>query len=145
LSGREPASTRDGYSLFRTVPTRWNDNDLYGHMNNAIHYLVFDTAVNGWLLEVGLLDFGAETAFIVAETGCRYHGDIMFPDVVHVGMRIARLGGSSVIWQIGLFRGDAEVAAADGRFVHVHVRRDGHKPTPMSAAQRAVLQPWVMG
>jgi acyl-CoA thioester hydrolase len=90
------------------------------------------------------LDFNAETAFIVAETGCRYHGDIMFPDVVHVGLRIEKLGGSSVIWQIGLFRGDAQVAAADGRFVHVHVKRDGHVPTPMSAVQRRVLEPLVV-
>lgn len=140
---RVPPSTRDQFDVFRMVPTRWNDNDIYGHMNNAIHYLLFDTAVNGWLMENGLLTFGEETAFIVAETGCRYHADIMFPDVVNVGLRISKLGSSSVVWQIGLFRGDAEVAAADGMFVHVHVTREGHKPTPMTQAQRAVLEPLV--
>ena len=141
--GRPAPSTRDQFPLFRTVPTRWNDNDLYGHMNNAIHYLLFDTAVNGWLMEAGLLEFGAEHAFIVAETGCRYHGDIMFPDVVHVGLKVAKLGGSSVVWNIGLFRNEADIASADGLFVHVHVKREGHKPTPMPAEVRAVLEPLV--
>lgn len=141
---RIPPSKRSDFDLFRPVPTRWNDNDLYGHMNNAIHYQLFDTAVNGWLIEMGLLKFGDETAFIVAETGCRYHGDIMFPDMVHAGLRIERLGGSSVIWQIGLFRAEAEDAAADGRFVHVHVTSQGHKPIPMTPSQRAILDPLVM-
>ena len=103
----------------------------------------FDTAVNGWLMEAGLLEFGAEHAFIVAETGCRYHGDIMFPDVVHVGLKVAKLGGSSVVWNIGLFRNDADIASADGLFVHVHVKREGHKPTPMPADVRTVLEPLV--
>lgn len=129
-------STRDQFSLFRAIPTRWNDNDIYGHMNNAVHYLLFDTAVNGWLMEAGLLSFDTETAFIVAETGCRYHADIRFPDVVHAGLRISKLGGSSVIWEIGLFCNEDTVAAADGTFVHVHVTRDGHRPEPLSAAQR---------
>lgn len=140
---RIPPSTRDQFAMFRSVPTRWHDNDLYGHMNNGIHYQLFDTVVNGWMLEVGLLEFKAEHAFIVAETGCRYHGDIMYPDVVHAGMRISKLGGSSIIWEIGLFRNDAQIAAADGKFVHVHVIREGHKPTPMSDATRAVLEPLV--
>lgn len=140
---RIPPSTRADFDLFRPLSTRWNDNDLYGHMNNAIHYQLFDTAVNGWLIETGLLKIGDETVFIVAETGCRYHGDIKFPDMVHAGLRIERLGGSSVIWQIGLFRGDADVAAADGRFVHVHVTAQGHKPVSMSLAQRAVLEPLI--
>jgi acyl-CoA thioester hydrolase len=123
------------------VPTRWHDNDIYGHMNNGIHYQLFDTVINGWMMEQGVLKFGAEHAFIVAETGCRYHGDIMYPDVVNAGMRVSKLGGSSIIWEIGLFRGDAEVAAADGRFVHVHVIREGHKPTPMLSEVRAVFEP----
>ena len=143
--GRQPPSTRDQFTLFRSVPTRWNDNDIYGHMNNAIHYLLFDTAVNGWLMEAGLLRFGDETAFIVAETGCVYHADIMFPDVVHCGIGVERLGSSSVIYRIGLFRNDQTWAAADGKFVHIHVTREGHKPTPMTADQRAVLEPLLRG
>ena len=138
---RTPPSTRDQFALFRSVPTRWHDNDIYGHMNNGIHYQLFDTVINGWMMEEGVLKFGAENAFIVAETGCRYHGDIMYPDVVNAGMRVSKLGGSSIIWEIGLFRGDAEVAAADGRFVHVHVIREGHKPTPMLSEVRAVFEP----
>ena len=138
---RTPPSTRDQFALFRSVPTRWHDNDIYGHMNNGIHYQLFDTVINGWMMEEGVLKFGAENAFIVAETGCRYHSDIMYPDVVNAGMRVSKLGGSSIIWEIGLFRGDAEVAAADGRFVHVHVIRDGHKPTPMLSEVLAVFEP----
>ena len=138
---RTPPSTRDQFALFRSVPTRWHDNDIYGHMNNGIHYQLFDTVINGWMMEQGVLEFGAENAFIVAETGCRYHGDIMYPDVGNAGMRVSKLGGSSIIWEIGLFRGDAEVAAADGRFVHVHVIRKGHKPTPMLSEVRAVFEP----
>ena len=141
---RTPPSTRDQFALFRSVPTRWHDNDIYGHMNNGIHYQLFDTVINGWMMEQGVLEFGAENAFIVAETGCRYHGDIMYPDVVNAGMRVSKLGGISIIWEIGLFRGDAEVAAADGRFVHVHVIRDGHKPTPMLSEVRAVFEPLLM-
>lgn len=140
---RIPPSLRSEYSLFRPVQTRWNDNDLYGHMNNAVHYQLFDTAVNGWLIEQGLLTFGAETAFIVAETGCRYHGDLMFPEMIQAGLRIERLGGSSVVWQIGLFREDAQESAADGRFVHVHVTSEGHKPTPIRDDQRDKLLPLV--
>ena len=102
---RTPPSTRDQFALFRSVPTRWHDNDIYGHMNNGIHYQLFDTVINGWMMEEGVLEFGAENAFIVAETGCRYHGDIMYPDVVNAGMRVSKLGGSSIIWEIGLFRG----------------------------------------
>ena len=138
---RTPPSTRDQFALFRSVPTRWHDNDIYGHMNNGIHYQLFDTVINGWMMEEGVLKFGAENAFIVAETGCRYHSDIMYPDVVNAGMRVSKLGGSSIIWEIGLFRGDAEVAAADGRFVHVQVIREGHKPTPMLSDVRAVFEP----
>ena len=138
---RELPSTRDQFPLFRSVPTRWHDNDIYGHMNNGIHYQLFDTVINGWMMEQGVLKFGAEHAFIVAETGCRYHGDIMYPDVVNAGMRVSKLGGSSIICEIGLFRGDAEVAAADGRFVHVHVIREGHKPTPMPSEVWAVFEP----
>lgn len=138
---RVAASRRERFSLFRTITTRWNDNDIYGHMNNVIHYSLFDTAVNSWLLETGLLSFGEKTVFIVAQSGCRYHADISFPDVVHAGLRISKLGRSSVVWQIGLFREGANVAAADGTFVHVHVTRDGHKPVPLSDVQRAALEP----
>lgn len=143
--GRPPPATRSDYAVFREIQTRWNDNDIYGHVNNAIHYLMFDTAVNGWLVDAGLLQLkDPETVFIVAETACKYHAEIAFPDLIHAGLRLEKLGGSSVVWQIGLFRNDAENAAAEGRFVHVHVRRQGLKPEPMLETVREKLQPLVL-
>lgn len=142
---RNPPATRSDYAVFREIQTRWNDNDIYGHVNNAIHYLMFDTAVNGWLLDNGLLQLkDPETVFIVAETACKYHAEIVFPDVIHAGFRLEKLGGSSVVWQIGLFRNEAQETAAEGRFVHVHVRRQGLKPEPISEAAREKLQPLVL-
>ena len=141
---RPQPAKRSAFAVFRTLLTRWNDNDVYGHVNNAIHYLLFDTAVNGWLLDNELLSLrNPEHVFIVAETACRYHSEIVFPDVVHAGLRLERLGGSSVIWQIGLFRNDVDRAAAEGRFVHVHVRWEGLSPEPMSATMRTALEPLV--
>lgn len=143
---RAAPARRADYPVFQELQTRWNDNDVYGHVNNAIHYLMFDTAVNGWLLENGLLRLkDPETVFIVAETACKYHAEIVFPDVIHAGLRLEKLGGSSVVWQIGLFRNDADVAAAEGRFVHVHVRRDALRPAPLGEAARARLIPLLAG
>ncbi|MBC6443488.1 MAG: acyl-CoA thioesterase [Rhodobacteraceae bacterium] len=140
----KPPATRSDYVVFRTLQTRWNDNDVYGHVNNAVHYLMFDTAVNGWLLDNGLLQLKhPEIVFIVAETACKYHAEIVFPDVIHAGMRIEHLGRSSVVWQIGIFRNDVQTAAAEGRFVHVHVRRQGLKSVPMPVSARGKLQPLV--
>ena len=83
---------RDGYPAFRTITTRWMDNDPYGHMNNVVHYSLFDTAVNGWLIEQGVLDIhGGEQIGLVVETGCRYHAELAFPDMVHAGIRVGRL------------------------------------------------------
>lgn len=142
---RSGPARRTEFELFRPVQTRWNDNDAYGHLNNAVHYQLFDTAINSWLIEAGLLTLrGSDTVFIVAETGCRYHAEIMFPDLIQAGLRIARLGGSSVTWEIGLFRGDDDLAAAEGRFVHVHVARDGMRPAPLSQAQRDGLAALVV-
>jgi acyl-CoA thioester hydrolase len=115
---------REDYRAFRTITTRWMDNDVYGHMNNVVHYSIFDTAVNGWLIEQGVLDIhnGAQVGLVV-ETSCRYHAEIAFPDIVTAGIRVARLGNSSVRYEIGLFRNDDGHAAAEGFFVHVYVDR----------------------
>ena len=140
--GKQPPSIRDSYPMFRTVQTRWHDNDIYGHMNNGIHYQIFDTVVNGWLMEQELLTLDApDTCFIVAETGCRYHAELRFPSDVYAGMKLERLGGSAVIWNIGLFADGEETAAAEGRFVHVFCRRDGLVPQPMPEEVRAKFAP----
>lgn len=120
------------------------DNDLYGHMNNVVHYSLFDTAVNGWLIEQGVLDIHAGGQIgLVVETGCRYHAELAFPDVVNAGIRVGRLGGSSVRYEVGLFRNDEDSAAAEGFFVHVYVDRQTRRPKPLNADLRAALEPLV--
>lgn len=137
---RPKPGTRADYSAFSVITTRWLDNDMYGHMNNAMHYQLFDTAVNGHLIEQGVLDLKtSETVFLVVETGCVYHGELAFPDVIHAGIRVARLGGSSVHYEIGLFRNDDDTAAAEGRFVHVNVDRVTRRPVPIAEGARDVL------
>ena len=117
-------STRDDYIVFSTITTRWFDNDVYGHMNNTIHYQLFDTAVHEYLLKQGILNSkSGSTVFLVVETGCRYYSELAFPDVISAGIKVRKLGSSSVTYDIGLFRGDADQASAQGHFVHVNVDR----------------------
>ncbi|MEM8578155.1 MAG: thioesterase family protein [Pseudomonadota bacterium] len=131
---------RSDYAAFSTITTRWFDNDIYGHMNNAMHYQLFDTAVNGMLIERGLLNLtNSATVFLVVETGCTYHGELAFPDVIHAGLRVARLGSSSVRYELGLFRNAERTASAEGHFVHVNVSRDSRRPVPIAAPARASL------
>ena len=141
MAERTGPSTRADYRTFRTIQTRWMDNDIYGHMNNVVHYSLFDTAVNGWLIEAGLLDLKAGTEVgLVVETGCRYHAEMMFPDVISAGIRVARIGSSSVRYEVGLFRNDEDTASAEGFFIHVYVDRETRRPKPLSEAMRTVLQ-----
>jgi acyl-CoA thioester hydrolase len=141
MSDRKTPGIRGDYRLFRTIQTRWEDNDIYGHMNNVVHYSLFDTAVNGWLLECGLIDIRhGPNVFFVVETGCRYFSELAFPDIVTAGIRVAKLGTSSVRYEIGLFRNDDEQAAAEGFFVHVHVDRQTRKPTALAPEARLALE-----
>ncbi len=141
---RKPPSTRADYAVFRTITTRWLDNDIYGHMNNVVHYSLFDTAVNGWLIAEGVLDIhGGEQIGLIVETGCRYHSELAFPDVVHAGIRVARLGSTSVRYEVGLFRNEDETAAAEGFFIHVYVDRETRRPKPLNDALRAALETLV--
>jgi acyl-CoA thioester hydrolase len=134
-------SRRETYKAFRTIPTRWMDNDIYGHMNNVVHYSLFDTAVNGWLIDEGVLDIHAgEQIGLVVETGCRYFAEMAFPDVVTAGLRVARLGRSSVRYEIGLFRNDEQDAAAEGFFIHVYVDKATRRPAALDPALRAALE-----
>lgn len=143
---RTAPADRSAYKVFRTLTTRWADNDIYGHMNNVVHYGLFDTAVNSFLIERGVLDIhGGGRIFVVVETGCRYFAEMAFPDVVHAGIRIARLGGSSARYEVGLFRNDDPSAAAEGFFVHVQVDRQTRRPLPLDEETRQALEPLVFG
>ncbi|QFU07688.1 Thioesterase superfamily protein [Rhodobacteraceae bacterium THAF1] len=132
--------TRTDYRVFRTLPTRWFDNDIYGHLNNTVHYQLFDTAVNAHLMDAAVLDpAGGETVFLVIESGCRYHAPLAFPQTVTAGLRVAHLGTSAVRYEIGLFGGDEDTAAAEGFFVHVNVDRIKRTKAPIPDATRDVL------
>ena len=131
---------RDHYRHFLTIPTRWMDNDVYGHVNNVVYYSFFDTVVNKFLIEQGQLDYSkGKVVGLVVETKCQYFAPIAFPDFVVAGIRVAHIGTSSVRYEIGLFKNDEDNPAAEGRFVHVYVTRSGNKPTPLSTQMRSVL------
>lgn len=133
-------TVRASYRVFVSLDTRWMDNDAYGHVNNVVYYSFFDTAVNRWLIEQGVLDIAASPAIgVVVETQCRYFSSITFPDRVTAGLRVAHLGTSSVRYEIGLFRNDEDTAAASGHFVHVYVDRATRKTVEMPAEVRQVL------
>jgi len=141
MAPRPVPSKRSAYRAFRTITTRWMDNDIYGHMNNVVHYSLFDTAVNAWLIEQKVLDIhGGDQIGLVVETGCRYFGELAFPDVVTAGIRVAQIGSSSVRYEVGLFRNEEDVAAAEGFFIHVYVDRQTRRPKPLNAALRAALE-----
>jgi acyl-CoA thioester hydrolase len=137
----EIIETRDRYRHLSTIDTRWMDNDAYGHVNNVVYYSFFDTAVNRWLIEHGVLDIATSSAIgLVVETQCRYCAPITFPDRVTAGLRVAHLGTSSVRYEIGLFRNDDAQAAAVGHFVHVYVERSSRRKTAIPVAVRAALE-----
>ncbi len=137
---------RGSFPWFTAIPTRWMDNDVYGHINNVVYYSYFDTAVNGHLIAAGVLDIQQSPAFgVVAETRCRFIDALCFPDIVEAGLRVTRLGTRSVTYEIGLFRkGEAEPAAL-GEFVHVYVDRKTRRPVPIPDNIRAVLEPLAVG
>jgi acyl-CoA thioester hydrolase len=140
-AGRETPETRDRYRRFLMIPTRWMDNDVYGHVNNVVYYSYFDTVVNEYLVTSGALDIERSRVIgLVIETRCRFFRPLTFPDVVHAGLRVARLGNSSVRYEIGLFRDEEEKAAAQGYFVHVYVDRETRKPTVLPHVMREALE-----
>jgi len=138
---REPLRGREAYRAWREIGTRWADNDAYGHVNNTVYYQWFDTAVNAWLIEAGLLDVAAgDPIGLVGETGCRYAAPLAYPEPVEVGLAVERLGASSVRYRLGVFAKGAHEAAAEGYFVHVHVDRETRRPVPLPEAWRKSLE-----
>jgi acyl-CoA thioester hydrolase len=131
---------REAYRHFTTISMRWADNDAYGHVNNAIFYQWFDTAVNQWLIEQGLLDIAASDPIgLVVETGCTYFASLGYPGDVEVGIAVERLGSSSVAYRLGVFAAGADDPAAQGHFTHVYVGRDNRRPVALPEEWRASL------
>ena len=133
---------RSHYRHFSAIGTRWMDNDAYGHVNNVVYYSFFDTAVNRYLIEAGALDIeSGEVIGLVVETQCNYFAPLAFPQGVDAGLRVARIGGSSVRYEVGLFAGGEARTAAAGHFVHVYVDRATRRPVTLPPALLAALQP----
>ena len=138
---RRPPPGRAGFGHFVAITTRWMDNDAYGHVNNVVYYSFFDTAVNRYLIDRGVLHIDTSPVIgLVVETACRYHQPLRYPDDVEVGIRVAHLGTSSVRYELGIFRPGEGLASADGHFIHVYVDRDTRKPVPLPDDLRAVLE-----
>jgi acyl-CoA thioester hydrolase len=141
VAEREPLPTRADYRAFFDVPTRWLDNDLYGHVNNVYYYVYFDTAIARVLMEGGGLDPWRDPIIgYCVESGCKFHKGARFPDRITAGIRVSGLGRSSVRYEIGLFRNDDEEAAASGFFIHVFVERASERPAPLPPRIREALE-----
>lgn len=133
-------AARTDFPHFLDIPTRWMDNDAYQHVNNVVYYSYFDTAVNRFLIDKGVLDIHTDKIVgLVVDTGCSYFSSISFPDTVHVGLRVAKLGNTSVRYELALYRNDEQRPAAAGHFVHVYVDRDSNRPVVVPDRVRAAL------
>ena len=140
MSDKPVRLKRADFRLFRTIPTRWADNDAFGHVNNVVYYNWFDTVVNAWLIEQGFLDVTESTIVgLVVGTRCDYFESVAFPETVEGALAVERLGRSSVTYRIGIFREGAELTAAQGLFTHVYVERAAQKPVAIPEALRAAL------
>ena len=144
-SFRPVPQPRSAFRVFRDIPTRWSDNDVYGHVNNVVYYSWFDTAVNAYLIAQGALDIHhGETIGLVIETQCNYFAPLAFPQTVQAGLRVAKLGSSSVRYEIGLFAQGEPMSAAIGHFVHVYVDKATRRPCALPTNLRAALEPLQM-
>jgi len=132
--------TRSGFPHFLEIQTRWMDNDIYGHVNNAVHYSYFDTTVNRYLIDTGVLDlWNSAVVGLVVETACTYFKEIAFPERIFAGLRVTRIGRTSVTFEVALFRDDEDAAAAQGHFVHVYVDRATRRPVELGLAMKKSL------
>lgn len=138
---RAIADKRSDYRHFCQIATRWMDNDIYGHVNNVVYYSWFDTAVNQFLIANDVLDIEHSPVIgLVIETQCNYFAPLAFPDRITIGVRVAKLGNSSVRYEVGVFREDEEEVAAQGHFVHVYVSRETRRPVAIPDNMRTLLQ-----
>jgi acyl-CoA thioester hydrolase len=137
---RPPPPTRASFPHFRAIQTRWMDNDAYGHVNNVTYYSYFDTVVNHYLIgPCGLDILKSPTIALMAETGCQFRASFAYPDDIEAGLRVGRLGSSSVRWELGLFAKGEERARVHGFMVHVFVDRLTQRPVPMPERMRAAM------
>ncbi len=140
MSEREPPPTRADYRHFVGLQTRWEDNDLYGHVNNVVYYSYFDTVVNRFLIEQGGLRIHADPVIgVVVDSQCRYFSSIAYPDSLEAGLAVSKLGARSVVYELAVFRFGESTAVAAGRFVHVFVNREDQRPVAIPPAIRAAL------
>ena len=138
---RREAPRRADFKYWRGVTTRWADNDAYGHVNNTVYYEWFDSAVNAWLVDQGMLDIAnGDPIALVVDTGCSYFSSLAFPEDVEIGLAVASLGTSSIRYRIGIFAKRSDLAAAAGEFVHVVVDRSSRRPVPIPPDWRAKLE-----
>lgn len=138
---RGPLRSRGSYKVWREIGTRWADNDAYGHVNNVVYYSWFDTAVNGWLIEAGLLDVAAgDPVGFVVETGCRYAKPLTYPEPVDLGLAVENVGKSSVSYRLGVFAKGNDEAVAEGFFIHVYVGRKSRRPSALPDEWRRALE-----
>ncbi len=136
-----PRGQRAEYSVFFEIATRWHDNDAYGHLNNVVYYELLDTAVNRYLIEAGVLDIeNGDQIGLVVESGCRYFAALAFPQIIDIGLRVSKVGNSSVRYEVGAFAQGENEAAAEAFFVHVYVDRETRRPQPIGDAFRAVVE-----
>jgi acyl-CoA thioester hydrolase len=138
---RAEPKKRNDFKHFHAISTRWMDNDVYGHVNNVVYYSWFDTVVNEFLIANEVLDIEHSPVIgLVIETQCNYFASVAFPDRITAGLRVTKLGNSSVRYEVGIFRGDEESASAQGHFIHVYVDRETRKPSAIPEKMRLLLQ-----
>ncbi|KRB93034.1 acyl-CoA thioesterase [Noviherbaspirillum sp. Root189] len=138
---RVEAKKRSDFKHFHTITTRWMDNDAYGHVNNVVYYSWFDTVVNQFLIANGVLDVERSPVIgLVIETQCNYFASVAFPEPITAGLRVTKLGNSSVRYEVGIFKEEEDTASAQGHFVHVYVDRESRKPSAIPEAMRALLK-----
>jgi len=138
-------SSRADYAQFKQMTTRWRDNDMYGHMNNVVFYEYVDTAVNMWLIESARLDIpNGEVVGLVVETACTFHGSLGFPEPLDVGLKVSRIGNTSVTFEIGMFAANDQNAAAEARFTHVYVNAKTRRPVSLPQQLRAALEQLII-
>ncbi|CAF0840965.1 unnamed protein product [Didymodactylos carnosus] len=145
IRSKKQPQRRADYRTFHEITTRWADNDAFGHVNNATYYEFFDTAITHWLYTKNLMHpIKGDHVFVAVETGCVFLHQVAYPDRITMGLRIARLGNTSVRWELAVFRDDVDTSAAEGHFVHVYVKRDDRRPVIIPDHVRKLLSPMVM-